>query len=61
MTNFEDLYNMYSNRDEALYAALEGMNFEELYHECNKDLAKYYEFRCWLEDAEQYYRKEENL
>lgn len=61
MTYFEDLYEMYYNSDEALYAALEGMNFVDLYHECDKDLAKFYEFKCWLEDAEQYYRKEINL
>lgn len=61
MTNFDDLYNMYSNGDEALYAALEGMDFNDLYHECDKNIAKYYEFKCWLENAEQYYRKGVNL
>lgn len=61
MTNFDDLYEMYSNGDEALYAALEGMDFNKLYRECDKNIAKYYEFKCWLENAEQYYRKGVNL
>lgn len=61
MTYFYDLYEMYRNHDEALYAALEGMSFIDLYHECDKNIAKYYEFKCWLEDAEQYYRKGVNL
>lgn len=52
---FEKLYEMYHNGDEAIYDYLSKEVFEELYHECYKNLAKFYEFSCWLESIEEYY------
>lgn len=53
--SFSELYNMYHNCDDLLYNELDYADFDELYCECDKDLAKYYEFKCWLEDIDQYY------
>lgn len=53
--DFIELYNMYHNTDEQLYDKLDYVDFDELYIECDKDLDKYYEFKCWLEDVDQYY------
>lgn len=59
MKTFEELYNMYKNGNEALYDELDYADFEELYHECDKTIAKYYEFKYWLENSEQYYERKE--
>lgn len=59
MKTFEELYEMYTNRNENIYTELfAGVDFEELYRECDKDIAKYYEFKCWLEYSEEYYNAE---
>ena len=55
--NFDDFYKMYKKGDERIYDFL---NYDiivgYLYPECNKDLSKYYNFRCWLESIEYCYR-----
>ena len=49
MKTFDELYEMYKHRDENIYLELfAGVNFEDLYRECSKDLAKYCEFGAWL-------------
>lgn len=50
MKNFDELYDMYCNNDVRLYSELlEYPDFGYLFSECRKDLAKYYEFRQYLE------------
>lgn len=59
MKTFDELYEMYTSSNEDIYTALAaGVDFKELYHECDKDLAKYYQFKCWLEYSEEYYNAE---
>lgn len=55
MKTFEELYILYKTCNEQLYDELDNVDFDFLYDECDKDLAKYYEFKCWLEDVDQYY------
>ncbi len=55
MKTFDELYNLYHTGNEQLYDELDHVDFDNLYDECDKNLSKYYEFKCWLEDAEQYY------
>lgn len=58
MKTFNELYEMYTRGDDNIYLELfAGVDFEELYHECDKDIAKYYEFKTWLEYSEEYYDK----
>lgn len=52
---FEKIYEMYCNGDEKIFEVLNAEIFEELYHECKKDLAKYYEFMGWLGNVEYCY------
>lgn len=56
MKTFDELYAMYTNGDDNIAIELfSGVDFNELYKECNKHLAKYYEFKNWLEYAEDYF------
>ena len=56
MKTFDELYEMYSNRDANIYLGLfAGVNFEDLYRECSKDLAKYCEFGAWLKYTSECY------
>lgn len=58
MKTFDELYAMYTNGDENIYTELfAGVDFSDLYHECDKNIAKYYEFKTWLEYSEEYYNK----
>ena len=55
MKNFDELYDMYVDGEELLYNELCDYDFDELIHECNKNISKYYGFREWLDDMRQYY------
>ena len=55
MKTFEELYDMYCEGDENIYEHLYDVDFDELYEEADKQLAKYYEFKTWLETQEQFY------
>ena len=58
MKTFEELYEMYNNGDETIYDELDNMNFDDLYHECDKNIADYYDFKNWLENEEKYYKND---
>lgn len=53
--DFNDYYILYKNSDESIYEDLSIHIIIELERECEKDLAKYYEFQCWLRRMEEYY------
>lgn len=51
-----DIYYHHTDEDsdEAIFDLLKEVDFNDLYHECDKDLAKHYNFKCWLESIENY-------
>lgn len=55
MKTFEELFEMYCEGDEAIYDALYDVDWDEIYEDSSKNLAKYYEFQIWLESQEQFY------
>lgn len=58
MKKFNELFEMYNNGDENIYLELfAGVDFSELYSECDKYLAKYEQFKRWLKYSEDYYNK----
>lgn len=54
MKNFERLFEMYVAGNKSIYDEVKVADFKDLYHECDKNLSKYYEFKCWLESIEEY-------
>lgn len=56
MKNFDFYFDLYLKGDEALYIELSSYIVEELIKECGKDLAKYYDFQCFLYDMVEYYK-----
>lgn len=52
MKTFEEIYAMYEAGDENIDVALSEVDIVDAYHECDKNLAKYYEFKCWLKNIE---------
>lgn len=48
MTNFDELYELYTNSNEHLYDLLDKDNIHDLIDECHKNLAEYYEFQQFL-------------
>lgn len=56
MKNFNYYFKLYLNGDEDLYIELSKTIIEDLITECNKNLAKYYEFQQFLYNTVEYYK-----
>ena len=52
MKNFNHYYTLYTSGDEKLYDDLSIHTIKELERDCDKDLAKYYDFKMWLMSME---------
>ena len=55
MVDVEQLYKLYEAGDETLYDELEKLSsddIEYIYHDCDINLLKYYEFRQFIENYE---------
>ena len=55
MKTFDELYEMYTRGENINLELFAGVNFEDLYRECSKDLAKYCEFGAWLKYTSEVY------
>lgn len=58
MKNFNELFDLYSNHGEVYLTTIVGVNFDELYDECDTNLAKYGEFKNWLKYCERWVDEE---